>query len=97
MRLKIKKTDKRFKGFPKFKYCLDLGRIGEKNFFQIREWCWQAFGSSKEIEALQDDWRYREFDHNSHNERWCWHVDAYTRRIYFATDKEANWFTLKWF
>ena len=94
--MKIKKTDRRFKGFPAFKYCLDLKRYGDKNFFQVREWCWQTFGASKEIEALQEDWRHREFESNSHNPEWCWHYDSWTKRIYFASDKEANWFTLKW-
>lgn len=94
--MKVKKTDRRFKGFPAFKYSLDLQHYGNKNFFEVREWCWQTFGASKEIQAFDEDNRLKQFENNSHNSKWCWHYDGWTRRIYFATDKEANWFSLKW-
>jgi len=28
--------------------------------------------------------------------RWAWHVDGYSKRIYFASEKELNWFVLTW-
>jgi hypothetical protein len=94
--MKIKKVDKRFKGWPRFKYCVDLPRAGNANFFAIREWAWDTFGASKEIDAFFIDFKYNEHENNSHNDKWTWHYDEWTRRVYFKSDKEANWFTLKW-
>lgn len=97
MKHKIKHTDGRFKGHRKFKYFVDFHRFDkEQNFFTIREWCWTTFGPSKEIEEILRDHSKQEFTNNSHNKEWCWHYDAYSMRIYFASDKTANWFTLKW-
>jgi hypothetical protein len=28
--------------------------------------------------------------------KWAWHVDSYSRRLYFASEKELNWFILTW-
>jgi hypothetical protein len=28
--------------------------------------------------------------------KWAWHVDSYSKRLYFASDKELNWFLLTW-
>ena len=28
--------------------------------------------------------------------KWAWHVDTYSRRLYFASEKELNWFVLTW-
>jgi hypothetical protein len=28
--------------------------------------------------------------------KWGWHVDTYGKRLYFASEKELNWFVLTW-
>ena len=67
----------------------------EKNFFAVREWCWATYGPSKEIDSWLRD-KNKSSDTISQNQKWCWHNDAYTARIYLRTNKEADWFTLKW-
>lgn len=94
--MKVKKVDKRFKGNGSFKFYVDSPKYGDKNFFQVREWCWTTFGPSKEIEMWQDDVSRARITNNSHNEKWAWQADPWTTRIYLKTDKEADWFTLKW-
>lgn len=83
-----KKLDRRFEGYTDFKYCVEF-RTGEMDkFCDIRNWCWTQFGPSCEI----DIWRKV---HNR-NSAWCWVNDEWKVRIYFASDKEYQWFILKW-
>jgi hypothetical protein len=28
--------------------------------------------------------------------KWAWNVDTYSKRLYFASEKELNWFILTW-
>jgi hypothetical protein len=28
--------------------------------------------------------------------KWAWHLDKYGRRLYFKTEKELNWFNMRW-
>jgi hypothetical protein len=37
-----------------------------------------------------------EFWDSTRNPKWCWVVDQYKIKIYFATDAEYQWFLLKW-
>jgi hypothetical protein len=30
------------------------------------------------------------------NDKWCWHTNFDNFKIYLRTEKEANWFKLKW-
>jgi hypothetical protein len=101
MKLKIKKTDRRFKGYPEWKYYVDLNprkfknETDTDNFFAVREWCWTTWGASKEV----DRWFTHYLDTTgqvSQNQNWCWHLDDYTARIYLKDAKQADWFTLKW-
>jgi hypothetical protein len=94
--MKIKKVDRRYKGYGDFDFYIDPPKNGDKNFFLMREWCWETFGASKEIEVWQDHKRRYQTTNNSHNEKWVWQVDDWTNRIYLRSSKEANWFTLKW-
>ena len=99
MKINVKQTDGRFKGSRYFKYYVDLecqyAETNEKNFFAVREWCWETYGPSKEIDSWLRD-KNKSSDIISQNQKWCWHNDAYTARIYLRTNKEADWFTLKW-
>lgn len=98
MRVAIKRTDGRFKGSGHWKYYVDLDakyKSDNKNFFAVREWCWTTFGPSKEIDAWLAD-REHSSDNISQNENWCWHFDMWTSRIYLKSDKEADWFSLKY-
>lgn len=109
-KFKIKKTNGKYKSFPHFKYAIVLSynnrpfsyltRTEYRQFwFTLREWCWETWGPSKEL----DDWLdslslagANPIAPMSHNLHWCWQNDKYATRIYLADEKDLNWFTLRW-
>mgnify|MGYP003333544656 CR=1 FL=1 len=85
--MKLKKLDRRMKGFVNFKYVAKLRRrTDSKKFKEMRQWCWEQWGASCE----QDIWE------EGDNPAWSWGVEDYEFRIYIGSDKEAAWYTLKW-
>jgi hypothetical protein len=99
--MKLTKLDRRHNGVTNWKYYVELyysmGDVTARNvkFNQMREWCWEIWGASKE---LTDYDHYDLYDgiHCS-NAHWCWLNDDHgRRRIYFRTDHEAEVFTLRW-
>ena len=105
MKITVKKTDKRYTGSDVFGYVVDVrstpfpvihNKLNKSQkvsqFHQVRDWCIQTWGMSCErehyLQMLND-----EFDVNTH---WCWHTEFYDTKIYLRSDKEANWFKLKW-
>lgn len=101
----IRRTDRRMNGVEHFEYVASpkiikhdiFGTANKSKYLQlslieVREWCWQTWGPSCEltffmslqgVEGLPTD-------------RWCWHTEFDSHKIYLKTDKEANWFKLKW-
>lgn len=104
MKLTIKKTDKRHTGNLEWKYLVTVERKPNVNFGtashiqkaqdlnEIREWCWSTMGPSCELEL----WLTLPEGSNGKNDRWCWHTNFNNYKIYLRTEKEANWFKLKW-
>lgn len=99
MKFVIKKTDKRHSGNAIFEYVVDIqspgmGRRRDRlqQFLLVREWCWTAMGASCE----RDHWLFLHDTDAQPNDRWCWHTDFGNFKIYLCTEKEANWFKLKW-
>ena len=99
MKFVIKKTDKRHTGSTIFEYVVDvqnpgMGRRRERiqQFLEVREWCWNTLGASSE----REHWLELYQTNQQSNERWCWHTDFGNFKIYLRTEKEANWFKLKW-
>lgn len=107
MKSKIfKKLDRRNTGFSDWKYYVN--RPSRSNhivylslyecqqiFFSWREWCWQTWGPSKELEDWLEDTRHT--NHAvSHNEHWCFQNRDYATRIYLRSDKELSMFLLRW-
>ena len=104
MKLTIKKTDKRHTGHYHWQYVVIVERIpttlfGKPSILQkidnlntIREWCWTTYGPSCELEF----WLAINEAGANKNEHWCWHTNYDNYKIYLRTDKEANWFKLKW-
>jgi hypothetical protein len=83
------KLDRRHKGFSNFKYYVEFPYSKEiDNFVEQREWCWEQWGPSCEI----DVW----YKITKSNWAWCWIMDDYRKRLYFATDKEYTFWLLKW-
>jgi len=94
----ITKTDKRFSAYPHFKYCI-TSISGRSSYFELREWLWQAYGPSKELNEWTDDLDSGKFHMygpiTHHNERWCWNNDTYNRRIFLLGDEELVMFKLR--
>lgn len=86
--MEIKKLDKRMKGYGYFNRCLDFRKKESEKFIEIRKWCWETWGPSCEYEFWQSS--------NTKNPSWSWIIDDWRIRIYLATDKEIQWFHLKW-
>lgn len=104
MKLTIKRTDKRHTGHQDWLYLVTVERqpisaFGSMTTIQkiadlntIREWCWTTYGPSCELEL----WLSAADNTPSKNVHWCWHTNYNNYKIYLRTEKEANWFKLKW-
>ena len=92
--MNIIKLDKRYKGSDKWKYLIELfGPAKSSAFHEVRAWCWQTWGPSKEL----DDWLKDSSSELIHNEHWCWKNDQYVyRRIYLREDAEFIVAKLRW-
>lgn len=85
--MKVKKLDRRMKGFGSFKYKITFRKRSDRaKFIEVRNWCWAQWDSSSEHEL---------WDINV-NQHWAWIIDEWETKILLASDKEAQWFTLKW-
>ena len=74
-------------GYGDFKYSTTLRRRSEGDlFFEVRNWCWETWGPSCELEF----WDAKK------NPAWAWNLTEFELKIYLTGDKEASWFTLKW-
>lgn len=100
------KLDRRNTGYGNWTYYLNKPRMGNsiifglqesyQKFYEWRNWCWQTWGPSKELQHWLEDLRNPNQLAVSHNEQWCWQNDEYATRIYLRTDKELSIFLLKW-
>lgn len=98
--MKLHKLDRRHKGYPDWKYFAFSTvhipvRDRVKLFCDWREWCWQTWGASKELDSFSE---HDLFDGtNSSNPHWCWLNDHQgRRRIYLRNDQDASAFSLQW-
>ncbi len=99
MTVKIKKLDGRYTGSDFFQYCIQSNSLYNKEYYDIREWCWETWGPSKELNYwLLDNKITLGLDEKvgSQNQHWCWQNDTYSRRLYFRTDKELVLLKLRW-
>ena len=104
MKFTIKRTDKRHTGNQSWQYLVIVEKLPStlyggptmtqkaKFLNELREWCWQTYGPSCELEL----WLALPEDSVSKNEHWCWHTNYNNYKIYLRTEKEANWFKIKW-
>lgn len=85
--MKVTKLDGRHSGHGEFKYYIQFSEPEFKDFIDLRNWCWEQWGPSCEL----DLW----FKGGS-IVPWCWMFQDYGKRIYLRTDKEYQWYSLKW-
>jgi len=84
--MRITKLDRRHNGYKDFKYSLGFASGEADRFIEIRTWAWETFGASCELKL----WG------KTIEPVWCWNHDDWNTRLYFATDKELNWYKLRW-
>lgn len=100
MNFRVIKLDRRHTGYTQWQFFIERTYSmrpleASKMFYLWREWCWEQWGASKELNNYNDDDLFNK-DYSS-NPHWCWLNDG-TRspRIYLRTDTEASMFTLRW-
>lgn len=100
MKITVKKTDKRHTGYGKFKYYIDIKTTDwakhkevKEKFFELRLWCWETWGPSRELDHFVNNLLEQPMDQNS---KWTWINDQYRARLYLGGPDEAAYFTLKW-
>jgi len=99
MKIKIKRTDKRHTAHDRFKYYVEVKYDGRpqridvhEKFFELRLWCWETWGPSREVDQYSLDYK----DTPDKNNHWSWINDQYRARLYLAEPEDAAFFTLKW-
>ncbi len=111
MKLEIKKLDRRNTGYNDFKYSVrvyadDLlfkNRIVDNYYFEMRDWCWQTWGGSKELDEWLSDYYFIhsniiiQAEPKCQNKHWCWKTqkDA-NNRIYLRDDADLVLLKLRW-
>lgn len=107
------KINKRHNGYGHFMYYLNRPKTYSissnkllslyettQYFFKWREYCWNIYGPSKEINNwLADIESNGTIDKlaTHHNEFWSWQNNEYGTKIYLKSDKELSAFLLVWF
>jgi len=103
----FKKLDKRNTGYGYWKYYINRSYYYSGNivslyqatqlYFAWREWCWQTWGGSKELDSWLEDTRHLPNANTvGHNEHWCFQNNQFATRIYLRGDKELSTFLLRW-
>ena len=100
MKIKVKKTDKRHSGHDRYKYYVDISyltwdtrHLVLEKFFELRVWCWETWGPSREVYEWPSTTEHNPKDLNP---SWGWINDQHRARIYLGSKDEAALFTLKW-
>ena len=99
VKVRPKKTDRRYTGHEYFQYFVDLPRSGENGFHLVRNWCWETWGPSKELDEWILDHDTQPVVHGSYmpstnNPHWCWSKYEGKRRIMFQSREEVALFNL---
>ena len=102
----LEKLNKRYNGSDWFTYRLKIAPVGRMyetylertaNFLEIRNWCWETFGPSCELEMYSVAQ-----ERNLTNPKWSWRFNNYGSRasqletfVYIAGEEELALLTLK--
>ena len=93
----ITRLDRRHKGHNQFSHYITpvwSSTLADKlRYFEWRTWCWTTWGPGIEREMAIEFYSGPGYFPIG---RWAWHVDGYSKRLYFQTEKELNWFVLTW-
>lgn len=89
--MKIKKVDGRMNAHGDFEYVIPFRLSNRKEFIEIRNWCWQSWGPSCELEHWQ-----RLKNQENINPAWSWSNQDFGMNIYLGDESKAAWYLLKW-
>jgi hypothetical protein len=86
--MKLKKLDRRHTGYGDYKFLVEFSRRNDfEQFFEARNWCWETWGPGCEVDQK----------HKINQViPWAWQNSEWNLRIYLATEKEANWWSIRW-
>ena len=100
MKIEVRKTDKRHLANDRFKYYVDIStadwaerKLIMEKFFELRQWCWENWGPSREVTAYSDIEGCWLADQNH---AWSWVNDEHRARLYLCGKEEATYFALRW-
>jgi hypothetical protein len=93
--MKMKKLTRQYTGYGTFKYVVEYTKWDIVQFNQHRQWCWETWGPSCELDFSL---RLINLQPADRNEKWAWltNLDIPKIRIYFASTEQASHFLLKW-
>ena len=102
---KVTKLNRRNTWYPAFSHRVEVIRHYNDrnlfdrnvNFIQLRQWCWEQFGTSVETQY----WENLKITEQAHlaNDKWAWYVnvhDSYRTFLYFADEAALSFFKLNW-
>ena len=84
--MNIVKLDRRYTGSDQFKFCIEFNWLESKKFVDVREWCWELYGASAEINYARQHYK---------DAKYAWMSDN-SLRIYLKSNEELQWFILRW-
>lgn len=87
--MKLFSLDSRYRAFPVFKHAAKCEYNEPALFLEIREWCWQQWGPSCEQSLVT-------FRNSKSLPVWLWDTNHGNLRILLLSDKEYQWFLLRW-
>lgn len=67
-----------------------------KEFIQCRNWCWEHFGPSCEVDSYDSAVHSFTFGPEKPDPDWAWTQKDYGKRIYFKDETIAGMFSLMW-
>jgi hypothetical protein len=95
MKFTVTRLDRRHNGHTQFSHYVTpvwSSQLKDKiQYFEWRNWCWATWGP-----GLERDVAIEFGSDHYHIVRWAWQVDKYSKRLYFQSEKELNWFVLTW-
>ena len=94
MKITCVKMDKRFDGYPKFKYRANIaGNPVDKSdmFYKVVKWMTETYGHSTAL----DHHALLSIDSGA-SEEWAWKSESFGVYIYLKDEKIMQWFSLKW-
>lgn len=95
MLMRIKKLTRQYTGHGSFSHVIDYTIQDIIQYDQHRQWCWETWGPSCELEFSL---RFRRINPEGWNAKWAWLADtSFPKiRIYFGSEQEVAMFILRW-